>query len=212
MGQSNFAVLNMRLSILLGLTLLASVVNAKPKAKPLTVKASVNVNTGGSSPVDSDVPNGVPNEVINHGVKCEGDVVDVAVDAGTFTTLVKLVTDLGLVDSLKNAEALTIFAPSDEAFANLPPGLLEGLTADEKKSVILRHVVVGKVMAADVQTGPVETLGGEEIYLAKTDAGVEIRFAENFSVKACRYSCASVVKADVEACNGVIHVMDAVIM
>merc|ERR1712126_161853 len=127
MGQSNFAVLNMRFFILLGLTLLASVVNAKPKAKPLTVKASVHVNTGGSSPVADDVDVPV--------ARCEGDVVDIAVGAGTFTTLVKLVTDLGLVDTLKDAEALTIFAPSDEAFAKLPKDLLAGLTPEEAKVV-----------------------------------------------------------------------------
>merc|ERR1739849_62514 len=75
-----------------------------------------------------------------------GDVVDVAVGAGAFTTLVKVVSDLGLVDTLKGVEAVTIFAPSDEAFAKLP--------------------------AADVATGDVATFGGENVGLVKTDEGV----------------------------------------
>ena len=109
-----------------------------------------------------------------------GDVVDVAVGAGTFTTLVKVVSDLGLVDTLKGAEALTVFAPSDEAFAKLPEGTLESLTPDQAKAIILRHVVTAKVPAAAVATGPVETIGGEVIDLVKTDAGgVQINYEGN---------------------------------
>merc|ERR1711876_79351 len=70
-----------------------------------------------------------------------GDVVDVAVGAGSFTTLVKIVSDLGLVQTLKDAEALTVFAPSDEAFAKLPEGTLESLTPDQAKEIVLRHVL-----------------------------------------------------------------------
>ena len=88
------------------------------------------------------------------------DIVDVAVGAGAFTTLVKIVSDLGLVDTLKSAEALTVFAPSDEAFAKLPAGTLESLTPDQAKEIVLRHVVTAKVPAAAVATGPVETIGG----------------------------------------------------
>merc|ERR1712109_399763 len=76
------------------------------------------------------------------------DVVDVAVGAGAFTTLVKIVSDLGLVDTLKGAEALTVFAPSDDAFAKLPAGTLESLTPDQAKEIVLRHVVTAKVPAA----------------------------------------------------------------
>merc|ERR1712073_98019 len=107
-----------------------------------------------------------------------GDVVDVAVGAGAFTTLVKIVSDLGLVDTLKGAEALTVFAPSDDAFAKLP--------------------------AAAVATGPVGTIGGEEIGLVKTAAGgVQINYNGNTQ---------NVVTADVMASNGVIHVIDSVIL
>merc|ERR1719351_266070 len=79
-----------------------------------------------------------------------GDVVDVAVGAGSFKTLVSIVSDLGLVETLKGAEALTIFAPSDEAFAKIDPAVLNSLTAEQKKTIVLRHVVTAKVPAADV--------------------------------------------------------------
>merc|ERR1711992_399577 len=133
-----------------------------------------------------------------------GDVVDVAVGAGAFTTLVKIVSDLGLVDTLKGAEALTVFAPSDEAFAKLPSGTLESLAPDQAKEIVLRHVVTAKVPAADVATGPVETIGGEVIDLIKTDAGgVQITYEGN---------TINVVTADVMASNGVIHIIDKVIL
>ena len=134
------------------------------------------------------------------GEGCEGDLVDVAVAAGQFTTLVKVVTELGLVDTIKGAEALTIFAPNDAAFAKVD---VASLTTEQKKAVVLRHVVVGKVMAADVMTGPVKTFGGEEIDLVAKDGGVHIKYMGGSS---------KVIKADVQACNGVIHVIDSVIL
>merc|ERR1712242_454950 len=80
-----------------------------------------------------------------------GDLVDVAVGAGSFTTLVKLVGDLGLVETLKGVEAATVFAPSDEAFAKLPAGTLESLTTEQATAIVARHVVAGAtVYAADV--------------------------------------------------------------
>merc|ERR1712241_904911 len=107
-----------------------------------------------------------------------GDVVDVAVGAGAFTTLVKIVNDLGLVETLKGVDAVTIFAPSDEAFAKLPAGTLESLTTEQAKAIVSRHVVAGaSVMAADVTTGDVETFGGEEIGLFKTsEGGVQVAY------------------------------------
>ena len=133
-----------------------------------------------------------------------GDVVDVAVGAGAFTTLVKIVSDLGLVDTLKGAEALTVFAPSDEAFAKLPAGTLESLTPDQAKTIVLRHVVTAKVLAAAVTTGPVDTIGGEVIDLVKTpEGGVQINYNGNTQ---------NVVTADVMASNGVVHVSDSVIL
>merc|ERR1712194_190632 len=134
-----------------------------------------------------------------------GDLVDIAVGAGAFTTLVKIVGDLGLVGTLKGVEAATIFAPSDEAFAKLPAGTLEGLTTEQAKAIIARHVVAGAtVKAADVTTGDVETFGGEMIGLVKTEAGgVQVTYMGQ---------TVNVVTADVGASNGVIHVIDNVIV
>merc|ERR1712086_1091477 len=134
-----------------------------------------------------------------------GDLVDIAVGAGAFTTLVKIVGDLGLVGTLKGVEAATIFAPSDEAFAKLPAGPLEGLTTEQAKAIIARHVVAGAtVKAADVSTGDVETFGGETIGLVKTEAGgVQVTYMGQ---------TVNVVTADVGASNGVIHVIDNVIV
>merc|ERR1711935_326167 len=134
-----------------------------------------------------------------------GDVVEVAVAAGNFKTLVGLLTELKLVDALKGMTAQTIFAPSDEAFAKPPEGTLDGLTTEQKTAIVLRHVIANlTVPAADVKAGPVVTLGGETIELIKTDAGgVQISYMG---------TVVNVVTADVMASNGVIHVIDAVIL
>merc|ERR1719289_854926 len=101
-----------------------------------------------------------------------GDLVDVAVAAGSFTTLVKLVTDLDLVETLKGVEAATVFAPSDDAFAKLPEGTLESLTPEQAKAIVARHVIAGAtVKAADVTTGSIGTFGGETVGLVKTEEG-----------------------------------------
>merc|ERR1712212_417633 len=134
-----------------------------------------------------------------------GDLVDVAVENGAFTTLVKIVSDLGLVETLKGVEAATIFAPSDDAFAKLPEGTLESLTTEQAKAIVSRHVVAGAtVMAADVATGDVETFGGEEVGLVKTaSGGVQVAYDGQ---------TVNVVTADVKGSNGVIHVIDEVIL
>merc|ERR1712026_186660 len=134
-----------------------------------------------------------------------GDLVDVAIAAGSFTTLVKLVGDLGLVETLRGVKAATIFAPSDDAFAKLPPGTLESLTPEQAKAIVAQHVVAGAtVKAADVATGPVETFGGQVVKLIKDGAGVGVVGPSGNRV--------NVVTADVGASNGVIHVVDAVIL
>jgi len=134
-----------------------------------------------------------------------GDLVDVAVGAGAFTTLVKIVSDLGLVDTLKGVDAATVFAPTDAAFAKLPAGTLESLTADQAKAIIARHVIPGAtVLAKDVATGEVPTLGGETIGLIKTRRGGVKVVGPTTTV--------NVVKANVLASNGVIHVVDNVIL
>ena len=127
-----------------------------------------------------------------------------AKEARIFTTLLKIVTDLELVDTLKEAEAVTIFAPPDEAFDKLPDGTIDSLTPEEAREIVLRHVVNSKVLAADVATGPVETLGGEVIDLIKTNAGgVQITYEGN---------TITVDTPDVMASNGVIHIIDKVII
>lgn len=129
------------------------------------------------------------------------DIVDTAVAAGSFTTLVKAIQEAGLVETLKGAGPFTVFAPSDEAFAKLPAGTLEGLLKDKAKlaSVLTYHVVPGKVMAADVV----------KLRSAKTVQGQLIQIDAKDGV---RVNDAKVVKTDIEASNGVIHVIDAVIL
>ena len=128
------------------------------------------------------------------------DIVDTAVSAGSFKTLVTAVQAAGLVDTLKGPGPFTVFAPTDEAFAKIPKADLDALLADKKKlaAVLTYHVVPGKVMAADVKAGKVKTVQGSEITVS-TAGGVKVDNAK-------------VVSTDVAASNGVIHVIDSVIM
>lgn len=132
------------------------------------------------------------------------DIVDTAVSNGSFNTLVAAVQAAGLVDTLKGAGPFTVFAPTDEAFAALPAGTVETLLKPENKdqlvAILTYHVVPGKVMAADVvgkQMG-VKTVNGQE--------------AEVNGLSGVSIDDAKVVAADVQASNGVIHVIDAVIL
>src|SRR5436190_885011 len=129
------------------------------------------------------------------------DIVDTAVSAGNFTTLVKAVQTAGLVDTLKGPGPFTVFAPTDEAFAKLPAGTVEGLLAnpDKLKAVLTYHVVAGKVMAADVKPGKVITVQSSQVTIRTTWRNVMIDVAK-------------VVKTDLECSNGVIHVIDSVIL
>ncbi len=128
------------------------------------------------------------------------DIVDTAVSAGSFKTLVAAVQAAGLVDSLKGPGPFTVFAPSDEAFAKIPKAQLDALLQDKAKltAVLTYHVVPGKVMAKDVKAGKVKTVQGGEITVG-TMGGVTVDNAK-------------VVATDVAASNGVIHVIDSVIM
>merc|ERR1711974_416285 len=165
------------------------------------VTADVKASNGVIHVIDNVIL-GAPEPVEEPAV---GDVVDVAVGNGAFTTLVKIVSDLGLVETLKGVEAVTIFAPSDDAFAKLPEGTLESLTPEQAKAIVARHVFAGaSVYAADVATGDVDTFGGENIDLIKDDAGVGVVGPSGNRV--------NVALADVVASNGVIHVIDAVIL
>ncbi len=133
-----------------------------------------------------------------HGKK---DIVDTAVAAGNFGTLVTAVQAADLVDTLKGEGPFTVFAPTDEAFARIPPADLEALLADKEAltRVLTYHVVPGKVMAADVvNLESAATVEGSEIAISTT-GGVKVNEA-------------TVVQTDIEASNGVIHVIDMVIM
>ena len=131
------------------------------------------------------------------------DIVDTAVSAGSFTTLVAAVEAAGLVDTLKGEGPFTVFAPTDDAFAALPSGTLEQLLADPQgqlTQILLYHVAPGKVMSADLSDGmTVETVQGSPITISIADGKVMVNDAQ-------------VVTADIEASNGVIHVIDAVIL
>jgi uncharacterized surface protein with fasciclin (FAS1) repeats len=132
-----------------------------------------------------------------------GTIVDVAVANGSFETLVAAVTAADLVDTLSGEGPYTVFAPTDDAFAALPEGLVECLLLEENleplTAILTYHVVDGQVMSTDLTDGPVPTLQTEEITVDLSD-GVTL----NDSV--------SVVTADVEASNGVIHVIDGVLV
>ncbi len=129
------------------------------------------------------------------------DIVDTAVAAGSFTTLAKLLTDAGLVETLKGTGPFTVFAPTDEAFAAVPADTLAALGADKAllTKVLTYHVVPGLVMAADIKPGDVATVAGPTIKLSIVDGKVMVNDA-------------TVATADVVASNGVIHVIDKVLL
>lgn len=130
------------------------------------------------------------------------DIVDTAIAAGNFTTLVKAVQAAGLVETLKSPGPFTVFAPTDEAFAKLPAGTLESLLAspEKLKAVLTYHVVAGKVMAADVvKLKQAKTVQGSSAKVKTMGGKVMI-------------DQANVVKTDIVTDNGVIHVIDAVIL
>ena len=130
------------------------------------------------------------------------DIVDTAVAAGNFNTLVTAVKAAGLVDTLKGPGPFTVFAPTDEAFAKLPAGTLDALLKDpaKLKQILTYHVVAGKVMAADVV----------KMKSAKSVQGAPIRISAKGGT--VMVDNAKVVKTDIVCDNGVIHVIDAVIM
>jgi uncharacterized surface protein with fasciclin (FAS1) repeats len=128
------------------------------------------------------------------------DIVDTAVAAGNFKTLAAALNQAGLVQTLKGDGPFTVFAPTDAAFAKVPKADLDALLADKAKlaQVLTYHVVPGKVMAKDVRAGKVKTVQGSELTV-DTGGGVMVDGAK-------------VVKTDIVADNGVIHVIDSVVM
>jgi len=136
--------------------------------------------------------------------QAKGDIVDTAVGAGSFKTLVAAVQAAGLVDTLKGAGPFTVFAPTDEAFAKLPAGTVENLLKPENKdqliAILTYHVVAGKVMAADVvKLSEAKTVQGSSVKIKVEDGKVKV-------------DGATVVSADIDTTNGVIHVIDSVIL
>jgi uncharacterized surface protein with fasciclin (FAS1) repeats len=128
------------------------------------------------------------------------DIVDTAVAAGDFKTLAVALEKAGLVDTLKGKGPFTVFAPTDAAFAKVPKADLDALLADKARlaAVLTYHVVPGSVMAKDVKAGKVKTVQGSDLTLS-TSGGVKV-------------DGANVVKADIIADNGVIHVIDSVVL
>ena len=142
-----------------------------------------------------------------HGSKAEmakKDIVDTAVSAGQFKTLAAALDAAGLIDTLKGDGPFTVFAPTDEAFAKLPDGTVESLLMPENRdqliAVLTYHVVAGKVKAADVvNLDQATTVNGADVTITVADNGVQV---DN----------ANVIATDIGASNGIIHVIDAVIL
>jgi uncharacterized surface protein with fasciclin (FAS1) repeats len=132
------------------------------------------------------------------------DIVDTAVEAGSFTTLVTAVQAAGLEETLRGESPYTVFAPTDEAFAAVPQETLDALLADPQGAltdVLTYHVVPGKVMSTDLSDGmQAETVNGESLEITIEDDGT------------VKVNGATVVTADIETANGVIHVIDTVLV
>lgn len=134
----------------------------------------------------------------------EKDIVDTAIEAGQFQTLAAALEAAGLVEALKGAGPFTVFAPTDEAFAKLPAGTVESLLEPENKeqltAILTYHVVPGKVMAADVaEIDEAQTVNGKMVDIEVDGSSVKVNDA-------------TVIAADIAASNGVIHVVDTVIL
>jgi uncharacterized surface protein with fasciclin (FAS1) repeats len=134
-------------------------------------------------------------------VASAADIVETAISAGQFKTLVTALQEADLVDTLKGDGPFTVFAPTDAAFAKLPAGALDALVKDKTKlaAVLTYHVVPGKVMAAQVKPGDVKTVQGQSLNVSTRGGSVMVDNAK-------------VTKTDISASNGVIHVIDTVIL
>jgi uncharacterized surface protein with fasciclin (FAS1) repeats len=129
------------------------------------------------------------------------NIIDTAITAGNFTTLVAAIKTAGQTDKLTGKGPFTVFAPSDEAFKKLPPGALEALLKDtaKLKAVLSYHVVVGHMLVKDLKSGEIMTLQGSPLTASVSSSGVHVNGAH-------------VKQADIVATNGVVHVIDTVIM
>ena len=149
------------------------------------------------------LPSTVPQLQAADDTAAPGDIVAVATSTGSFKTLVAAVKAAGLVETLQGKGPFTVFAPTDEAFSKLPAGTVDDLLKPENKdklvAILTYHVVPGKVMAADVKTMMVKTVNGKELSIKVDDGKVTVNGAK-------------VIKTDVAASNGVIHVIDTVLL
>jgi len=139
---------------------------------------------------------------MNSGNASQKNIIDTAVAAGNFKTLTEAVTAAGLVDTLSGPGPFTVFAPTDEAFAKVPKGVLDALMANKTllTAVLTYHVVPGAVMSSDLKDGmSVKTVEGSDVKIAISPAGVMVNNAK-------------VIQPDIMASNGVIHVIDSVIL
>ena len=155
-----------------------------------------------SEPAAETVPD-AEEQVVTEAEAAGDTIVDVAIANGSFETLVAAVQAAGLAETLSSEGPFTVFAPTDEAFAALPEGTVDTLLLPENQEVLTQiltyHVLSGEVPASDVTTGAVETVAGEEVELVADESGVTV-------------GGATVVTPDVEASNGVIHVIDSVLL
>jgi len=155
-----------------------------------------------TAPVQPPTADTLVTRSANGDVEAQGNVLAVARDAGNFTVLVRAIEAAGLAETLQGEGPFTLFAPTDEAFAKLPQGQLDSLLANpaQLKVLLLGHVVPSKVTAADAASqSSAQTVAGGNVAIAAKDSGVTIGGAH-------------VVKADIQASNGVIHAVDAVIL
>lgn len=187
----SFSTFSMSLLLVGGVTLTA----CKKKAEDKPAEAA---KPAAPSPAPTPTPAPTPPPAPTPAAK---GILDVAAEAGTFKTLAAAVEAAGLVETLRGPGPFTVFAPTDDAFAKIPKADLDALLADKAKltAVLTYHVVPGKVMAKDVAG----------LKTAKTVNGAELTIDTSNGVK---IDGATVIKADIEAANGVIHVIDTVVI
>lgn len=144
---------------------------------------------------------GVSLGLMSTAASAAGTIVEVAAGNGSFNTLVAAVKAAGLAETLSGKGPFTVFAPTDAAFAKLPPGTVDALLKDvpKLKAILTYHVVAGNVMAKDVKTGMVKTVNGQSLNVVANASGVTVDGAK-------------VTATDVAASNGVIHVIDTVVL
>lgn len=144
---------------------------------------------------------GVSLGLMSSAASAAGTIVEVASGNGSFNTLVAAVKAAGLAETLSGKGPFTVFAPTDAAFAKLPPGTVDALLKDvpKLKAILTYHVVAGNVMAKDVKTGMVPTVNGQSLNVVAGASGVTVDGAK-------------VTATDVAASNGVIHVIDTVVL